>query len=296
MFSIKAFAKLHPVPLFAYFIVMLVFSMFLRNPVIVALSLAGGGAFASTLTSRREKLSDLKFYLPLTVLIAVTNPLYSHNGRTPLFFLNGNAFTLEAVWYGIFIAAMIVAVLLWSKAYSKIVTGDKFLYLFGRVLPKTALVLSVALRYVPILKQQAEKTRAAQKTLGLYSTGSVADNLVSSAKVWSALVGWSLENAVETGRHMRARGWGKGKRTSFSVFRFRLQDGLLLGFTLLSALALFLASAKGLLNFSFYPAPTPLPAAPVAVLAYVCFGALAFLPFLIETEETLRWNCLRSKI
>jgi energy-coupling factor transport system permease protein len=293
---LRAFGKVHPLPLFTYFIVMLLFSMFLRNPVIVLLSLLGGGAFAATLTDKREKLSDLKFYIPLSVLIAVTNPLYSHNGRTPLFFVNGNAFTLEAVAYGVFIAAMIIAVLLWSKSYSKIVTGDKFLYLFGRVTPKTALILSVALRYVPILKRQAQKTRETQKTLGLFSTGSVADNLVSGAKVYSALVGWSLENAVETGRHMRSRGWGHGKRTSFSVFRFRVSDGVLLGFTLLSAVLLGLASSGGALRFSFYPTPTPLPLSALPLAAYVCFGALAFLPFLIETEENIRWTCLRSKI
>ncbi len=292
----KAFSRLHPLPLFTYFIIMLLFSMFLRNPVIVALSLLGGGAFAATLTDKREKLSDLKFYIPLSLLITVTNPLYSHNGRTPLFFVNGNAFTLEAIEYGVFIAAMIIAVLLWSKSYSKIVTSDKFLYLFGRAAPKTALILSVALRYVPILKRQAEKTRAAQKTLGLYSTGSIADNVVSGAKVYSSLVGWSIENAVETGRHMRSRGWGRGKRTCFSVFRFRASDGVFLGFTLLAAVLLGLSASRGLLAFSFYPTPTPLPVTALPVAAYICFGALAFLPFLIETEENIRWNCLRSKI
>ena len=292
----KAFSKLHPTVLLAYFAVMLAFSMFIRNPVTVGLSLCGAAAFCAMLTDAKEKLNDLKFYIPLTVLITVTNPLFSHNGRTPLFFLNGNAFTLEAIWYGVFIALMLIAVLLWSKSYSKIVTGDKFLYLFGRVLPKTALILSVALRYVPILKQQAQKTRDAQKTLGLYSTGSMADNAVSTAKVYSALVGWSLENAVETGRHMKARGWGRGKRTSFSVFRFRKADAAALAFIALAAVLVGLAAARGELTFSFYPAPTPLPLSAVPAAAYACFGALAFLPFLIETEELVRWSCLRSKI
>ena len=114
--------------------------------------------------------------------------------------------------------------------------------------------------------------------------------------MYSALVGWSLENAVETGRHMRARGWGRGRRTSFSVFRFRAADGFLLGFTLLASVLLALAASGGQLTFSFYPAPTPLPVTALPLAAYVCFGALAFLPFLIETEETVRWNCLRSKI
>ena len=292
----RAFSKLHPISLFSYFIVMLAFSMFIRNPVTVGLSLLGGAAFCFTLTQRSERLSDLGFYIPLTVLITVTNPLFSHNGRTPLFFVNGNAFTLEAIWYGAFIAIMIVAVLLWSKSYSKIVTADKFLYLFGRLLPKTALILSVALRYVPMLKTQAKRIRDAQKTLGMYASDSMLDRLVSGAKVYSALVGWSIENAVETGRHMRARGWGGAKRTSFSVFRFRRADAAVLAFTLFTAALIGFAAVRNELTFSFYPDLTPLPVSLVSVGAYVCFGALAFLPFLIETEETIRWNCLRSKI
>ena len=270
--------------------------MFLRNPVTVGMSLAGGAAFACTLTNAKEKLNDLKFYLPLTLLLAATNPLISHNGRTPLFFLNGNAFTLEAIWYGVFIAVMIVAVLLWGKGYSKIVTSDKFLYLFGRAAPKTALVLSVAIRYVPMLQRRARQTRDAQKTLGLFSTGSTADTLAGTAKVYSATVGWSLENAVETGRHMRARGWGAGKRTSFSTFRFRAADAAMLAFTLLAGGFVLFSAAKGTLAFTFYPSPAAAPFTPAAAAAYACFGALAFLPFLIETEELIRWNCLRSKI
>ena len=292
----KAFAKLHPVTLFAYFVMMLAFSMFLRNPVITFLSLLGGAAFCRTLTDRREKLEDLKFYLPLSLLIVITNPLVSHNGRTPLFFVNGNAFTLEAIWYGVFIAGMIVSVLLWSKGFTKIVTGDKFLYLFGRVLPKTALILSVAMKYVPLLKAQARKLKDAQKTLGLYSTGSMADNLKSAVKVYAALVGWSLENAVETGRHMRARGWNTGRRTSFSVFRFRAVDAVFLAVFAAAGTLLALAGAKELLYFSFYPAPTPLPMNALSVGAYILFGLLALIPFFTETEESIRWTCLRSKI
>ncbi len=292
----KAFGKLHPVTLLIYFVMMLAFSMFLRNPVTAGLSLLGSIAFCCTLTDRREKLEDLRFYLPLSALIVLTNPLVSHNGRTPLFFVNGNAFTLEAIWYGVFIAGMIAAVLLWSKAYSKIFTSDKFLYLFGRILPKTALILSVALRCVPLMKAQAARLKDAQKTLGLFSTGSVADNVVSTVKVYAALVAWSLENAVETGRHMKARGWNAGRRTAFSTFRFRVTDAVFIAVFAAAGVLLLLAAARGALYFSFYPAPTPLPADPVSVSAYALFGGLAFLPFFTETEESIRWTCLRSKI
>ena len=54
------------------------------------------------LVRKKAILSDMGFYLPLFLLVAVTNPLFSHNGVTPLFFMNGNPVTLEAVVYGVF--------------------------------------------------------------------------------------------------------------------------------------------------------------------------------------------------
>lgn len=292
----RAFSKLHPITLFTYFAVILLFSMLIRNPVTVSLSLFGGAAFCCCLTNRDEKISDIKFYIPLAFLIALTNPLFSHNGKTPLFFLNGNPITLEAVYCGIFIALMIISVLFWSKAYSKTVTSEKFLYLFGRVIPETALILSVALRYVPMMRAQAKKIRDAQKTLGLYSKGSFTDNILSSVKVFSALIGWSLENAVETGKNMKARGWGYKKRTSFSVFKLRPADFVIMYISGVFSGVTLVGVFTGVFNFSFYPEITPLDFSFSSVFVYACFALLAFLPFFIESEENIRWNCLRSRV
>lgn len=55
---------------------------------------------------------------------------------TPLFFLNGNAVTLEAILYGLDIAVMLVAVMYWFKCYNHIMTSEKVLFLFGRAIPK----------------------------------------------------------------------------------------------------------------------------------------------------------------
>lgn len=270
--------------------------MLIRNPVTVSLSLFGGAAFCSALTDKNEKISDIKFYLPLGVLIALTNPLFSHNGKTPLFFLNGNPITSEAVWYGIFLSLMITAVMLWSKGYSKTVTSEKFLYIFGRAVPETALILSVSLGYVPKMKRQAKKIKDAQKTLGLYSKGSFTDNIISSVKVFSALIGWSLENAAETGKNMKARGWGYKKRTSFYIFKFRPADALIIILSLLFSAVTLAGVFTGGLSFSFYPGISSLRLDFVSVSAYVCFALLTLMPFFIESEENIRWNCLRSGI
>ena len=134
-------------------------------------------AFVTALERPRELGRNLAFYLPLYLMIAVINPLFSHNGVTPLFFLNGNPVTLEAVLYGLDIAVMLVAVLYWFKGYSHVMTSDKFLFLFGRAIPRLALVLSTALRFVPLLKVQIRRVGRAQKAMGLYAADSYVDKV-----------------------------------------------------------------------------------------------------------------------
>ncbi len=292
----NAFAGFHPADLMLYFVTVLLFTMFTWNPVLLALSLAGGMAFVTALERPRELGRNLAFYLPLYLMIAVINPLFSHNGVTPLFFLNGNPVTLEAVLYGLDIAVMLVAVLYWFKGYSHVMTSDKFLFLFGRAIPRLALVLSTALRFVPLLKVQIRRVGRAQKAMGLYAADSYVDKVKGGLRVFLFLIAWSLENAVETGDSMRARGYGLKGRSHFSLFRFTPRDGVLLGRTLAALLVLLAGFASGAVTFVFYPRITALPVSPLAAACYAVFGVLTLLPFILEAEENAKWRYYRSKI
>ncbi|MCI8496900.1 MAG: energy-coupling factor transporter transmembrane protein EcfT [Clostridiales bacterium] len=292
----KAFSKLHPMVLLCYFVSILAIAMFSGNPVMELTSLIGGTLFCLTLTPRREKRSDLMFYLPLFLLITITNPLFSHNGKTPLFFMNGNAVTLEAFVYGAAVAVMLISVLLWCKSYSYVMTSDKFIYLFGRIIPQLSLVVSMALRYVPMLKRQARKVSRAQKAMGLYTSDSLFDRIRASMRVASVLIGWSLEHAVETGKSMKARGYGLKGRTHYSDYRFCPGDAVMLCVTVLLASGTAAGMAAGYTDFYYYPGISELNLSPVSVLIYAGFAVLSLLPFFMEVEENIRWNCYRSKI
>ena len=292
----NAFAGFHPAALMLYFVTVLLFTMFTWNPVLLALSLAGGMAFVTALERPRELGRNLAFYLPLYLMIAVINPLFSHNGVTPLFFLNGNPVTLEAVLYGLDIAVMLVAVLYWFKGYNHVMTSDKFLFLFGRAIPKLALVLSAALRFVPLFKVQVRRVNRAQKAMGLYAADSYVDKVKGGLRVFLFLIAWSLENAVETGDSMRARGYGLKGRSHFSLFRFTLRDGVLLGGTAAALSVLLAGFLSGAVAFSFYPRITALPVSPLAAACYVVFGVLTLLPFILEAEGNAKWRYYRSKI
>lgn len=292
----NAFSKIHPLVLMFYFVAVMSVGMFITNPIIEIISLAGSILFASLLTGKKEKKNDFLFYLPLMFLIAITNPLFSHNGITPLFFMNGNPVTFEAIIYGAYIAVMIVSVMLWCKAYSFVMTSDKFVYLFGRILPQLSLVLSMALRYVPMLKRQAQKISRTQKAMGLYTSESRFDRIRSGVRVISVLIGWSLENAVETGKAMKSRGYGLKGHTNYSNFRFGKSDLILLLLCIVLWGITLAGMANGNLDFYYYPEITEIPSGAYSVICYAAYSCLSLLPFILEAEEMIRWKYYRSKI
>lgn len=289
----KAFANYHPAVLLLYFLSVLLVGMFVTNPVLQLTMLLGAVLFCLMLPHRS---GGAGFYVPMFLLVAVTNPLFSHNGVTPLFFLNGNPVTLEALLYGFALAVAVVGVLLWCKGYSEVMTGDKFLYLFGSVIPRLALVLSMALRFVPQFSRQMRRVRCAQKTMGLYAARGYTDKVRSAGRVFLAMIAWSLENAMETAASMKARGYGRGRRTNFSLFRFTARDGALLAVCAALMGVVAVGMAAGVTAFDFYPRVSTPELTLAALAVYIAFGALSLLPFTIEVREAIVWRYYRSRI
>ncbi len=82
-------------------------------------------------------------------MIAIANPLFNHRGSTALFYIGLNPVTLEALLYGVCSAGMLISVFIWFRCYLSLMTNDKFLYLFGRIAPATALIVSMYTKVDP---------------------------------------------------------------------------------------------------------------------------------------------------
>ncbi|MDD6645695.1 MAG: energy-coupling factor transporter transmembrane component T [Oscillospiraceae bacterium] len=294
--KLKSFSTLHPFVLIVYFVTILVVSMFGTNPVLLFLSLVGGMMFFGMMNSKKAFFNDLAFYIPMFFLIAIINPLFSHNGVTPLFFMNGNPVTLEAILYGGNIALMLMAVVYWCKCYSEIMTTDKFLYLFGKVIPKLSLVLSMALRFIPLFREKHREFRMVQGASGLYDQKGFVNKIICELKVFSALVTWSLENSVDTASSMKARGYGLKGRTHFSMYKFRKRDGIFLAVNLLLFSVVAFGMGIGFVDFSFYPLVTEIKTGAVQIVVYISLGVMSLLPFITELWEVIVWKYSMSKI
>lgn len=292
----KAFSSFHPVVLFSYFLAVLLTAMFANHPVILIETIIAGICFNAMVAKRKTILGDLGFYLFIFIIIAITNPIFSHNGATPLFFLNGNAVTYEAVLSGLSIATMLVGVLYWFKCYSNIISSDKFLYLFGKTIPKLSLVISMVLRFIPLFKIQMKRVRNAQKTMGLYSSEKYLDKIRASLGVLSVMITWALENAIETGDSMKARGYGLKGKSNYSLFKFTKTDAYFLAGTFAIFVMLAAGFASGKMEFAYYPRVGKIQFDILSIVEYMSFGILAFLPFAVEIKERIKWKYFVSKI
>ena len=291
----KTFDRSEPIAVFLYFMAAAGIAMFLTEPVILSLSLAGSVSFFLVRNGRRGMRSHA-VYLIAFIVMTLINPLFSHRGATVLFVLNDNPVTLESLLYGAVSAGMVVSCLYWFRSFTQIMSSDKLLHLFAAVSPKTALLVSMVLRYIPLFAKQASRVNASQKARGLYRENNIIDSIRGGMRVFSVMVTWTLENGIVTADSMSARGYGTGRRTSFSRYRFTGSDAALLALTVILSAVVILAASGGDLEYSFYPVFRAGPRTAMTAAGYAAYALLAFLPTIIETGDMIKWRCLKSGI
>ena len=285
------FAGYHPLVNYLWFAYVILVPVFFMHPVFVAISFVPAIAYAIYLGREKAARFALCFGLPLMVIAALFNPAFNHKGVTTLFYFHYNPITLEAVIYGICAAAMIGSVIFWFICYNIIMTSDKFIYLFGKIVPAMSLVISMALRFIPRYRAQAARIISARRGIGFdVSTGGFLSRLRSGGEILSVMVTWALENGIETGDSMLSRGYGLPGRTAYSNYRFDSRDWALL-FVFVGLMSACLACCfSGAVSVAYYPAFIMESAPPFAGIAYACHGAVCALPLALELREDALWH------
>lgn len=285
----------HPAVTLCYWLLVMVLSMILMQPVCLALSLLCGVGCAIAIGGKRNLKLQLKMMLPLMLLTALLNPLFSHQGITILwYFPTGNPLTLESIWFGLASGAMLGAMVCWFLCLSGIETADRLTCLFGRLIPVLSLLLSMILRYVPRLRQQFGVVHAARISAEGKPHGMIPRLKQAGTEV-TAMIGWSMEHAIHTADAMKSRGYGLPGRTAFTRFPVTKRDIAALTVMGVLAAAVIIAMVSGALEWEYTPITIGVwtPATAAALCAY---GLLCALPLLAYLKEVLLWRSLQSKI
>ncbi len=290
------FSKLHSISLVSYFTVIVLVLMISSNPILQGIALITSILYYVFLNSKKTLFYNLTYYAILFVLIAVTNPLFSHNGKTPLFFMNSNPITLEAILKGVSISTMLISTILWLSFCSKVLTSEKILQFFGRFSPKLALVFSMTLNFVPNFKRKFVNTEESLLTLGIFSCESRFDRLRLKIATGASVLMNFAEISVEMSDSMNSRGYGLKGRTTFSKKKFGIFDWFIFLYSFVFFIYILTLEFCGKIAFEFYPTVSYIYMDFSVLIAFCGFGILCLLPIVLEILEGIKWKFLLSKI
>lgn len=277
----------HPAVSFTYFALVIACSMFFMHPVCLALSLLGALLYVARLKGRRALRQQAAWLVPTALLAAALNPAFVHQGVTILTYLpSGNPLTLESILYGLAAGCMLASVILWFVCVTEVVTSDKIVYLFGRVIPALSLLLSMTLRFVPRFTRRLRTVAQAQRHMGRDTrNGSILQRVREALRVFSIVVTWSLESGIITADSMRCRGYGLPGRTSFSLYRFDRRDGAVLAWLVFCGVYLLGGGLAGGLRFRYYPMLAAGVISPLTVSFFAVHALLCLTPVLLDAAE-----------
>ncbi|MCR5122099.1 MAG: energy-coupling factor transporter transmembrane protein EcfT [Ruminococcus sp.] len=294
----KAFSRLNPFVLMIFFAAAIGTGVFCYVPAIRAVSLAG--AVLSLLVSGicRKPVRELLGYAGIILVSGVINPVIVTLGNTPLFWLVGRPYTLEALLYGANNGMAIVSALLWFRLFSAVMTAEKLSFLMsGTVLSGFGTAFTLTLRYVPELIRRFKECCAAHRANKFApAAGAVCGKgFLSRAafylNVFMSVASSALESSAQTADSMKARGCLLSPKSRLTTYSLRAADVLCAALSVTAVCSAVFASRAGRLCAAFYPSvKSEYP--PVTAVMY---GALCLLPVLFSIMESIKWHFCRPK-
>jgi len=284
------FRDVHPVVQMIYFLVSLVAIMIFTHPLILFLFIVGLTIYLVSIKGVRQYFNDIKFFIFLSLIVVLINPLFNQRGRNVLFEWNNKVITLEALVYGTIMAGMLLSIILLFQIFDKTVDSHKFIYVFSKFAPKSAFLSNMALRYIPLMKSRFDSLIEIKAKSKEYKK--FRDKIKIWSKVISTLLTWSFEEAITTADSMKSRGYGLKERSNYRVFKWRNKDYLALIIVSIILISLFIYKFSGVLAFEIYPALSNIKTNTFSVLAYLLVFILAVLPYLYDEGEKIKWRSL----
>lgn len=315
------FSRYHPVVNLIFYLLVLGTTMFQMSVGLVFISLFSAVVYYFML-KKTEGLKYCAVVVGIIIVSAIINPLFSHKGGTLLFYLfTGNPVTLESIIYGLISAIIIGAMLLWFSTFNQVMGVERILGAIGKVLPNVSLLITMIMRFIPqytrhqrkvsmvnkvnkrnygekinlLNREKTEKENvieARKKQKKKNGIDKIIDSIKEGSKTFSITTTWALENSIYTADSMKARGFGTGRRTNYSNYKFQKRDYLLMGWLVILWLVVVFSLEREKVYTYYYPFIQ----VKNNVVVYLIYGLLCLTPVLINVKEEIRWLILKSRI
>lgn len=281
------FATYHPAVAFVFLAFAIVISMAALQPVFVALSFLGALACSVVCRGARATAGSFVWIVPLWLVVAIANPLFSASGSTEILRIGVRAVYAESLVYGACSGGMLASVFLWFSSYAACMNSANTMALFGNVLPIVSLMVSQVMRLVPQFVARGRGIAAAQDAVSAAAPQTKRQQTAGRLRIVSVLMGWGMEDGIERSDAMRARGYDCGaRRTTYKRYRFGRADASVLAAIVVLAAVAGACAAAVCLRFSFYPTLSGWG----AWWAYLPYALLMAVPPALRFKEWLLWR------
>ncbi|MBR4036892.1 MAG: hypothetical protein IKJ05_09250 [Oscillospiraceae bacterium] len=281
------FYNIHPYCALAYFAGVILYSMVFMHPVTVAANVILSFA-ASISLGGKEILASAKYTIFAGIVIAVVNPLFNPAGSTVLFTYFGRNYTYEALVYGIIMGGIFIISINWFGCMGRVITSDKFMYIFGGRLPTLCLILTMVIGLIPFFQKKLSEISSAGSLLIKGSS-----KTRQAFRALSVATGYTFEHSVNLSVSMKNRGYGTGKTTRITNYTVKIYDIIFIIITAVLNVTVICLLSGSAVNIEIIPAIN------IPVLkgtGFTGFTVLLALPCIMYLFKELKWLYLKSKI
>ena len=155
--------SIHPAVYLIYYFIMVLFAFIFSDPYFVVTFLALILVLISLQGVSSELKNILKFFIPLSVLIMILNPLLNRTGAHRIYLWQNFFITYEAIAYGILMSLALLIVILIFSSYNRSVSYQEMLYIFSKKLPIISMIIVMALRFIPLINSRAIEVQKLNK-------------------------------------------------------------------------------------------------------------------------------------
>lgn len=278
----------HPVVVFSYILIFFLLVFLYNHPVFILTAFVLAVWQTAYHVGFLYLTRKLKIPCLFCFLVALLNPLLNHRGTHILFYLFEKPVTLEAVAYGGYMLLLILTMLTLMIYLNQVVGMGKLLYLFSRVAPQTGFITGMSLRYYTYLKKEATDYFGVQNSREVETPVTMLDKIKGRGTLLTGFSTMILEKGLQTGESLRAKEYGKHRRTQYAYYWITPRDVLFL----VSCLAFYLAGIAFRLNgagkLDYYRNLSEFGFETISLYAYLLLVCYMLLPFVVDGIRAVR--------
>ena len=290
------FDQYHPLINLLYFIFIFYMGIHFEHPIYVAVTFLSSFVYNIGLRGKKGLYINIGIMILLSIYY-IYFVSFHHFGITPIAqTIVDNSFTLESIVYGGIKYLILCASCMWFSCFLYVFSSDKVMYIFGKVIPKLSLFITIFLRMFTKLKATSKKVLQAQEGIGKgIKHGNIYTRLIHFKRMVSIVLVWFFDDCIQSSKSMCSRGYTLKNRTQFSIYRFDNRDRIFVVYVTSLITVQCIALLLDQVSISYNPIIIWNKITIVSYLFYFGYLLFTLLPLLLQWKNNIKFSRLKFK-